>query len=94
MAKKPIDAGEKANVKDATKSASSVKAEDKEDIYKLFTSAKPEPIAFNIQVAGEQLRASRDKSGDRLIWRCPKEKVERLKAHHHYVTGRIIECED
>lgn len=52
-----------------------------------FISSGPEPYGFKV-MGIDALRYPKDT--DRLLWRVPKNDVERFKRHHFCKRGRVV----
>lgn len=72
-----------------TKSTESPKAKAK---HVTFVSAGPEAMHFDFSFSGQTVNSVRDRSGEKLIWYCPADLADRMRKHHHVVTGRVVEA--
>jgi hypothetical protein len=55
-----------------------------------YRSRNPETVSFEIQLAGQKFRPSRDKTGEFLIWDIPEALQARMEAHYHFRSSRVV----
>ena len=55
-----------------------------------YVSAKPEPVKWDMQIAGELYNGLWNSGKTHVCFRIPASLSDRFEAHHHFITGRLI----
>jgi hypothetical protein len=58
--------------------------------HTIFVSTDKENVSYSIRAGGHEIRGSRDKSGQHLIFRVPNDLVESFKKHEFVTRGRLV----
>ena len=55
-----------------------------------YVSAKPEPVKWDIQIAGELYAGLWNSDKTHVCFRIPTSLTGRFEVHHHFINGRLI----
>lgn len=94
MPAKKTDRNEELNeaAETAKTEAAKTKAEPADSKHAYYVSAKPELVAYDLLIAGQNIRGQWDKQREHLVWRVPKELAPRFEAHINFLQGKIVKA--